>query len=82
MMAQSLEQESLRYPLFPLPHHVFRWENGNNYIRSNGINIPAPIACKTRPPIIIGKLVEIPQTNEPIVNNTSAIKIAYDMNIY
>lgn len=48
----------------------------------NGINIPAPIACKTRPPIIIGKLVEIPQTNEPIVNNTSAIKIAYDMNIY
>ena len=40
----------------------------------NGINIPAPIACKTRPPIIIGKLVEIPQTNEPIVNNKSAIK--------
>ena len=47
----------------------------------NGINIPAPIACKTRPPIIIGKLVEIPQTNEPIVIK-ALLKIAYDMNIY
>ena len=79
MLVQSLEQESLQYPLFPLPHHVFGGKIVTITLDPNGINIPAPIACKTRPPIIIGKLVEI-QTNEE--NNKSAIKIAYDMNTY
>ena len=39
----------------------------------SGINIPAPMACNTRPVIIIGKFVEIAQTNDPSVNNVSAI---------
>ena len=42
-------------------------------LEPNGINIPAPIACNTRPLIIIGKLNEIAQTKEPNVNSAKPI---------
>lgn len=42
-------------------------------LEPNGINIPAPMACNTRPLIIIGKLNEIAQTKEPNVNSVKPI---------